>query len=735
MHRDPVLARVALLLVLAATPALAGSRKDAAGGVAGGSPPPAPIEVPTFEERKVRLSPDMGQDADLLLEGSYAVGEVVFPLPAAWELVEDPVLELHIERSAALDASRSHLTVALNDQPLRSVVLDSAFEANGTVRLPLARGALQAWNRVAVRVVQHLPGSCEDPFDPALWTRVRRDSGVVFRYTRPTLGDAAHPLDLGAFPYPFFDESGYGPARVALALGDRPSAAVVSGAGRMALSLGRLAGYRRVEVADPVAALQDATTHVLALGLPAENPVVAELLGRAEIPAGEGLVALRPDPYDPRLAVLVVTGGDEAGLGRAINAVAGRNRREVLSGTDARVRVATDATPPSNRQLPRPAPPSEAFDLLDLGLDDRTVRGLHTPAIRIPLGLEGDARVRPVGARFEVHFAHAAGLDPRRSTMEVRLDDVTVRGVPLVAAEGTTRATATIELPGELVRPGSVLDVRFHLVPSDYDACTWTSDRDPWATVYASSELSLPRDHVAELPDLTRLRNGGWPFTMEPEAGPVIVALPDVPSPADVSAGFAMVTELARLGTSDTPALRMAPAPEVPLDGNPGSHFVLVGTHTAHAALASLRRRGATGLDATEDGRLHVRDVHGPVLDQATRAGGWAYVEEVLHPGNPARAVLTVRAADATLLPKAVALVSDPKHVTALTGTAAMMDASGSVRTLTLHAPTRVGRPALGALMLEGAREHWLLVGVALVGSAFFLAALRRAWARTRGGG
>ena len=31
--------------------------------------------------------------------------------------------------------------------------------------------------------------------------------------------------------------------------------------------------------------------------------------------------------------------------------------------------------------------------------------------------------------------------------------------------------------------------------------------------------------------------------------------------------------------------------------------------------------------------------------------------------------------------------------------------------------------------------EHWLLVGIALLGSAFFLAGLRRAWARTRGGG
>jgi hypothetical protein len=196
-----------------------------------------------------------------------------------------------------------------------------------------------------------------------------------------------------------------------------------------------------------------------------------------------------------------------------------------------------------------------------------------------------------------------------------------------------------------------------------------------------------------------------------------------------------VVTELARLGTSETPALRMAPAPEVPLDGNPGAHFVLVGTHTPHAALQSLARRGATGLDATHAGRLQVRDGIAPVLDQVTGSGGWAYVEEILHPGNPARAVLTVRAADPALLPQAVALVSDAEQVNALAGSAAIRDARGTVRTLALHTPVRVGRPALGALVLEGAREHWLLVGIALLGSAFFLAGLRRAWARTRGGG
>jgi hypothetical protein len=315
----------------------------------------------------------------------------------------------------------------------------------------------------------------------------------------------------------------------------------------------------------------------------------------------------------------------------------------------------------------------------------------------------------------------------------VRIDGVTLGSVPLDERAGTTRTTARVAIPGELVSPDSVVEVRFHLLPLDFDVCRYMGDRALWATVYASTALHLPRDRFAELPDLSRLRFGGWPFTLEPGRGSVILALPDTPSPEEVSAGVAVAAELARSGGSDVPSLRMAVAAEVPLTGSTDANFVLLTGGSPHAGFSTLERMSTIRVTAV-DGGIALLDAHGPPLVTVASGMRWASLEEVMHPLNPERAVLALRASDANMLPALVHALTDPENVRKLSGTAAILSADGGLRTLALTPPRQVGAPALGALLVGGVRRHWILLGVALLGSAFFLSALRRAWARARSG-
>ena len=98
------------------------------------------------------------------------------------------------------------------------ISIDSSLEPpRNSARKPYSRSPHQR-STVAERedsvmriehVVQHIDDECEDPFDPALWTRVSNQSTLTFNYYQDTITG-----DLGEFPMPLYDKLGYGELRV-----------------------------------------------------------------------------------------------------------------------------------------------------------------------------------------------------------------------------------------------------------------------------------------------------------------------------------------------------------------------------------------------------------------------------------------------------------------------------------------------------------------------------------------
>lgn len=726
-------ASAALLLALTAPLAWATPGEELAGTVEG-SPfaeadpalaPPAEEAPPAVDGTRWRavFGDALRMRTDRLLEGVDATEDIVFTVPSDWELLEDPLLTLNFDHSSALIPERSHLTVTVNDHPVQSVTLDARNGVGGVIQARIPRDALQAYNHVEVRAIQHVSHHCEDPFDPSLWTRVRKDSWVEFAYARKDV-----KADLSRFPFPFYDETGYGPVEFAVLTGERPSPATVASAGRIGLALGRVTPYRDVVVADPVRDVAKATTHAVVVGLPQENPQVEALLGPVGLKPSQGLVAMVPNPADPSLVVLVVTGADAEGLARATAAVTGKNRGEVLAGTRTIVDEALASDPPPTARIPRPAPPRDSYTLADLGLSDQTVRGFSSPALRVPLGLEGDAVVRPGGASARIEYAYAARLDPRLSAVEVRVDGVTVKTAPLEDTDGSTRSTLDVDIPEGLMRPDAAMEVVFHVFPKDFDACQYISDRTLWATLYATSTLEVERDHVAELPDLGRLRYGAWPFTMEPGKGGVVAALPDVPSPEDVAAGVQLAAWLGQSTAAEAPEFRLAPASEVSFGGSPDANFILLASGAPHALYDRLARGGDLVLTGA-DGRQLVDDTQ-RVLVGAQVDTTYGTIEEALSPSNADRAVLVVSAPDRGSLPEVVRALADADRVRQLEGNVAVLGPEGGVRTLQIAQKHQVGSFAVGASMQLLVRKHWMFLGLGLIGGAFLLTAVKRAWAR-----
>jgi len=79
-----------------------------------------------------------------------------------------------------------------------------------------------------------------------------------------------------------------------------------------------------------------------------------------------------------------------------------------------------------------------------IGFKDTTVRGFYAVPISIPLALDGDAHGAPSGGLFKVTYSYPPGLDARLSRIEVAIDGLSLRSVPLDDVAGAERAVAEV---------------------------------------------------------------------------------------------------------------------------------------------------------------------------------------------------------------------------------------------------------------------------------------------------
>ncbi len=667
----------------------------------------------------LRFSDDLGVAEDMSLRGIRMTQTVDFALPRSWEVSTDPVLHLNLSHSAALLPDRSHLTVVLNGQSVKTVRLDATNMDAAEVVVPLPRRMLQDYNHVSLSVVQHHTDGCEDPFDPALWTRIARTSWLDLTHVaRPVTGG------LDAWPYPLVDERGYGPVRLVPVGAQAPSAATVRASGELAVTLGRFASYRGVDVAPAVTRVEDAKLAALVVGLVSEVPALEGLLGtKVELAAGEGVVGVVPNPGDASLPVLVAVGADEAGLLAAVRALASTDRQGALVGTSAVVRAASAGKPPPRTELPLRLPDGEEVTLRDLGVKSTTVRGHYAESVRVPLLIEADARVRPDGGSFDLHYAYSGQLDNRLSSVEVRLDGLSLRSVPLDVQAGAQDGFVRVMLPTEILTPQSVVEVVFHLFPRDFNACTWTSDDHIWGTVLDSSSVKLTRDHLAELPDLGLLKHAYWPYT---RSGGTTVALPDAPTGAAWSAGLELVAALGRASALEDPGIALEIGRADMLGGK--GQLVVLADDTAGALAEGLKARSTVDDDAL---RKTLRADAPSFLLDALNTAQSSSIEQIALEGE--RSALVLRSSVEGGLADLVDALRAQDKLAAMGGNAVVLSGEDELRVLDLAKRVTWGSLPPDVRAQAAVKEHWWTLGAILVAGAAVVSWVVRRVARRTG--
>ena len=708
-----------LMLALAAPAAVAAPAETADTTEAAGAPDAEGTTILQFDA-------DLHQSTDLTLPGTHGDRSINLTFPRSWKLTSDPVLKLSLSHSAALLPSRSHLTVLLNGQPVGSVTLDESNITSGTVAFALPRGLIQDYNTLRFAAVQHYTDDCEDPFDPTLWTRVSTQSSIEVSYDRAPIREG-----LEAWPYPIVDVLSIGAVTLTPVLSAPPSPDTARAAGQVALTLGRLASYHTLQVAPAVASLADARTAALIVGTMDENPAVRELLGSLSLGPTDGVIAVLPNPADPTLPVLIVSGGGAEGVAKAAQALTAQDRQPVLTGTVAVVRTAVAASPPPNTQNPRPAPRADSFPLSALGVKGQTVRGYYSEGIRIPLRLEGDTYIRPGGGSLNLRYGYSGQLSPTLSSMEVRLDGLSLRSVPLDQEGGLQDGEVTIRLPEDLLTPDSTVEVVFQLFPKEFDLCKRISDQQIWGTLYDSSTLDMPRDHVANMPDLGRLRFDGWPLHADDSDGAVIAAIPDAPNAEAWSAGLELSGLIGRYSMATDPKYKLELASATSMSENADAHFVVIADGSKNTLYDALAYDKA--LTSLEDGATRSLLGDDKTTLASSESNGTAdTLEQILQPSNSQRSALVLHAGKEGGLTRLVNLLADSGKLKLTEGNLVVLGEDGSLRAVDTAKRERWGTLPMATEARIGVRQNWGLLGAAVLVGAVALALAVRMLARTR---
>lgn len=651
---------------------------------------------------------DLYMQTDLVLPGIQSVQTITFPRPRQWNLVNGCELRLLVEHSSALIAERSHLTISLNDVTLQSFKLDAANIAGGEIRIPLPIALLQDYNKIKLEVQQHYTSECEDPFDPALWTKVSRNSSILFNYQyRPV------STDLALYPAPFFDRLGYGYTVLRYVMPQRASAQTLQALGLISGGMGREISYGHAAIAEPLQSLDESKGHTILVGTPQENPEIARLLGNklGSLGPNQGVLAIVRHPRNPALAVLVVTGGSADGVLKAALALSSPRRKFATSGDFAIITEAESDSPSRIREREGFLPETAGFDLKELGFKDTTVKGFFASPIRIDLRTMPDVRFFERMLNLRLYYSYGAQQDMRLSTLEVRWNNITIQSVALDNPEGETRAELNISIPEEIVTPYNTLQFVFHLLPTSYNPCGTKVDHQLWGTIFSDSHFEMPRYNYAEMPDLGKMQFGMYPYGLYQDLAETLLVLPDNPDANDLTAAAAAALELGRNTSSRRISLRIMQANDVSPELRGTRDLIVIQTGRQNSFLESV----ADGrvLSALVDKKI-LRGDKGTLL-QVSDLNTLGVLEQFVSPFASNRMITVVQGSTPDTLRRALRMMFDIRLLSQLTGDIAVISAENKVESHTIRSQVGIGViPLLVQLRMVGRNYPWLVVGMLL---------------------
>jgi hypothetical protein len=460
----------------------------------------------------------------LRLAGERASTSISLPLSAR-EKVASATLHLVVTNSVSLLTDRSQLAVRVNGTTIAQLALSPKQpETTADIRIP-PELLHPGYNTLAFAAAQHSTENCEDPNAPELWTEVDTSASTLRMQTTllPLVNPRLSDLD------DLIDPTQWATRSFAIVNAKHPvddsqlrtGSLVAQG---VALRLRYLSAPPRV--LDAQAGTGAGVLPGLALGMLDGTDVF--LIGTREqlrpyvdpqvlARVSGAFLGLYPKPGDAHRFVMLVTGRDDAEVERAARVFAHRELPLPRRGELAVDALDEAATAPwsTSRVLAGTTP--RTFRSLDfrsrtLGPDDRAEMRIALPA----------DIYAPEDAQVSIDLNFTAGAKMRGdSVLNLYLNDRFEQVIALDHSEGGVIRHYRVSIPLRSFRAGeNTLSLRPVLVPLISDRCTLLQTGNLRLTIFDDSTIKLPpASHFTTLPDLARLAESGFPYTVRPDGG------------------------------------------------------------------------------------------------------------------------------------------------------------------------------------------------------------------------
>jgi hypothetical protein len=511
----------------------------------------SPANLPAHAAMSNTTLVDLGLEELVYLPTTSAARELKFSVPKHWA-VSSAKLNLSFQHSSQL--IRSTMTVILNDRTVKTIPLTKANAEQSTLTIPLS--GLKTENTLKFQVEQHYTDKCEDPVDASLWTNILGESSVVVNYATKTIQPT-----LATYPAPFVENADM--ATVASVANvdfvvpqGQPSSGQLQAISMVQAHLGMVGNQQTLNTVATRQLPASGAGVLVALAKDVPAPVAQLALSKAKLANGQW-VSSTNQPLTAGQAVVAV--GQLQG--RAIAMVSANDDEGLING--ARYLTTTQpsldknltaALVPANWQpsnsLNTPVPRyinTQSRTLAELGFGDQYVEKLTAPPIvfNIPVvsHIDGHGELT-----LDVMYSYGAGLNPRYSALEWRLNDRSIANIPLTNPGGQERLRATIKLPAELIKPHNTLVAQFHMMPDKYGFCVDNFDDQAWGKIFTEeSSIRVSGSPASRLPSVGLLNSTGFPFTESYDLANTHFVLADkLPSLNSWNAWLAMVGRLGR---------------------------------------------------------------------------------------------------------------------------------------------------------------------------------------------
>lgn len=394
-----------------------------------------------------------------------------------------------------------------------------------------------------------------------------------------------YPTDLGLYPFPFTEQSILN-IPTTIVIPDQPTSNDLSSAATIASGLGQDSNGN--VVVDVVLASEltpdvQASNHLIVIGSPESNTLLAQLdlpldIDASVIDSGFGVLEKLASPWNEYRTVLVVSGLDDEGIGKASIAL---NRRAHFLGMQGPVAIIVelgtlDASVPTERP--------DSFNLEALGYESSVTYGMAPRTFRydFTLPLEWQLEAPPF---FQLKFSHSEAIDPTMSSIDATLNGLPV-GSTMLTSENQNEGELVVALPINRLRSGrNTISVFVSMHLPNTSLADGLRDRRAWTVVDNQSEIFLP---FVPSSIRAKLNNFPFPFSLRTGLENTYFVLSDNPDNTDINQMVQLAIQLGRESRNEKLTIPVVYASEVTDEVKQNNHLIILGRPTQNGLLAEV---------------------------------------------------------------------------------------------------------------------------------------------------